>query len=122
MRFGASHGFGIQSPFAFQFVMEVVRDRRKYEGYDSLEVQYGLTGQAVRLQKFYYRLLRYLERKDGLGSVIIVEGIHRNGERQKIWREIIASENVGVSFDLYDCGVVFLDSKVHKRNYKVMLV
>lgn len=121
-RFWPSCGFGIQSPFAFGFVKDVVRDRGRHEGYAALEARYGRTGEAVRLRKFYHRLLGYLERKGDLGTVVIIEGIHRDGETRRLWREVIASEKVGVSFDLYDCGIVFFDTKMHKRNYKVMLV
>lgn len=47
-------------------------------------------------------------------SVLIVEGIHRD---KPFWRQLIADERTGVTFDLYYCGLVLFDKGRHKRNY-----
>ena len=36
-RFCRSHGFGIHSPFAYNFVVDVIRQRHPYYAYDVLE-------------------------------------------------------------------------------------
>lgn len=121
-RLGASHGFGIQSPFAYQFVTEVVRDKKYHGEYSCLQHGNRNHGQRIRLQKFYVRLTNYLNTKETLGDVVVVEGIHESKQAYLMWREVIKMEKVGVSFDLYDCGVVFFDKRMHKINYEVMLV
>ena len=45
---------------------------------------------------------------------MIVEAIRKN---RAFWREIVADERTGVTFDLYYCGIVMFDKKRHKQNY-----
>ena len=47
-------------------------------------------------------------------SVLIVEGIHRD---RAFWRQLVADERTGVTFDLYYCGLVLFDKSRHKMNY-----
>ena len=53
------------------------------------------------------------------GSVFVIEHIKRNRETQMFWEELLRDDRVGVSFDLYYCGVLFFDKKKYKQNYKV---
>ena len=48
------------------------------------------------------------------GSVMVVEGIYRDPQR---WRAIVQDERVGVTFDLYYCGIIFFDNKRYKQHY-----
>ena len=49
-------------------------------------------------------------------SVLIVEGIYRDWQR---WKEWVEDERVGVTFDLYYCGIVFFDKKRYKFYYVI---
>lgn len=49
-------------------------------------------------------------------SVLVIEGINRDWD---FWKEIEQDARTGVTFDLYYCGIVFFDTKRHKKNYKV---
>ena len=49
-------------------------------------------------------------------SVVVFEGISRN---RQLWQRIIASKQVTISFDLYYCGIVMLDTKRTKQHYIV---
>ena len=57
--------------------------------------------------------------KSHRGSVFVIEHIKRNRETRKFWKELLRDSRVGVSFDLYYCGVLFFDKKKYKHNYKV---
>src|SRR3712207_2855216 len=57
----------------------------------------------------------------GSGSAIIAEGIYRDEASQAWWQRLVESAYVGVSFDLYDCGVLFFDTRKFKQNYKINL-
>lgn len=52
-------------------------------------------------------------------SIMIVEGIYRDRNARRLWRALLKDERTGVTFDLYYCGIIFFDSKRHKRNYVV---
>ncbi len=120
VRLSRSHGFGIQSPFAFHFVTQVVRDNKYHDYYSSIDSNFK--GSALRLKKFYLRLLAFLSEEQCFNVVYIIEDIHSSDQTYALWESIIQSSKVVVSFDLYDCGVVILDGNMHKFNYKVMLV
>ncbi len=120
IRWPRSHGFGVQSPFAFRFVTEVVRSHRIPEHLPSGFYEQFST-KDKRLLSFYGRLYDFLIREKGLERVYVIEGIHDDAESYSLWMEIIQDEKVVVSFDLYDCGVLFFDGKLPKFNYKVML-
>ena len=119
-RLPRSHGFGVQSPFAFNFVTKVVRDTKYHDFYTSLDS--NCSASTLRLNKFYLRLLDFLKAQECFDVVYIIEGIHSSKQSNELWESIILSSKVVVSFDLYDCGVVFVDGNMPKFNYKVMLV
>jgi hypothetical protein len=52
-------------------------------------------------------------------SVLIIENIKRDKETQKYWSELISDSRTGVSFDLYYCGVLFLNNDMVKQSYIV---
>lgn len=73
------------------------------------------TGEAART-----RAMQALPLMGG-SSAMIVEGIYADEASQACWQSLVASARVGVSFDLYDCGVLFFDTKRYKQNYKINL-
>lgn len=55
----------------------------------------------------------------GSRSCFIIGNIYGSEEKKKWWREIVASEKTGITFDLYDIGLVFFDKTRYKQNYIV---
>lgn len=55
----------------------------------------------------------------GPRSCFIVGGIHETKEKRKWWEQVVASEATGVTFDLYDIGLVFFDKARYKQHYIV---
>lgn len=51
------------------------------------------------------------------GTLLIVEGIRSSRSNLAYWRKIMADPRVRISFDLYDCGLLFFDPKQFKRHY-----
>ena len=49
-------------------------------------------------------------------SVLIIENIKRDRDAQKYWSELISDSRTGVSFDLYYCGVLFLNNDMVKQS------
>ncbi|MDL2305383.1 hypothetical protein LJC72_08605 [Bacteroides sp. OttesenSCG-928-D19] len=54
-----------------------------------------------------------------LQSAIVIEGIHYNTSMCKMWKELEADERVITTFDLYDFGFMFFDSRRIKQKYVV---
>ena len=52
-------------------------------------------------------------------SVLIIEDIAYDDTARQMWRSLLASPKVSVSYDLYYCGVAFFDVKRGKANYIV---
>ena len=62
---------------------------------------------------------RYLFPHLSTRSLVIVEGIYHNKASQVFWTAIKNSQQVGITFDLYYCGVVFFDKDRYKKNYYI---
>lgn len=55
-----SKGFGVQSPFAYSFITEVVNQTGLYYNYSELDKLYGVDGHIrSRLARLYFRLANY---------------------------------------------------------------
>ena len=80
------------------------------------KAEFGDSSELIRLtlEGDYRTRLANIYNKVGRHSVLIVESIGRN---RAFWREIIADDRTGVTFDLYYCGIVMFDKKRHKQNY-----
>lgn len=181
LRIPRSRGFGVQSPFAYRFIREVVRGAVPEENGRKLRQLYPQAEKkGLRQAALYERLARYqgpcqwgicpfreefyeaavlmgcpeatvvdcvhgyelglvarskvvvmdLEQNwwrvyeafadhAAADSMLVVEDIHHSMETLRNWRKILIDGRSGISFDLYDCGIVFFDRKKYKRNYCV---
>jgi hypothetical protein len=52
-------------------------------------------------------------------SVFVIGGVGYSKEMKTLWRRWIANEEVGITFDLYDLGILFFDKTKVKQHYKV---
>lgn len=53
-------------------------------------------------------------------SLLIIEHIYTSKEKKSFWKRIIQDNRVSVTFDLYECGLVFFDDRP-KNHYKLLL-
>ncbi len=53
-------------------------------------------------------------------SVFIIDGIHATSERRMEWKALENDRRTGITFDLYDVGLVFFDLARPRRNYRMM--
>lgn len=68
---------------------------------------------------FYKEVFELVLPYAGPRSCFIVGGIHESREKRKWWEQIVASESTGITFDLYDIGLVFFDKARYKQHYIV---
>lgn len=52
-------------------------------------------------------------------SVFVVEGIRYTPEMTALWKRMQQDERVGITFDLYDLGLIFFDKTKIKQDYIV---
>ncbi len=50
-------------------------------------------------------------------SVFFIEGIRANQEMRRLWKELCLREEVVLTFDLYNIGILFFNKRLHKQNY-----
>ncbi len=50
-------------------------------------------------------------------SLFIVENIHESKAKKEWWKRVVADERTGVTFDLYESGLVYFDLSRPKQNY-----
>jgi len=53
----------------------------------------------------------------GEDDVLIVRGIHESKDMEAIWQEMIASESVRVSLDLFEIGIALFRKGLQKENF-----
>ncbi|MCK9158896.1 MAG: hypothetical protein M0P00_00165 [Bacteroidaceae bacterium] len=52
-------------------------------------------------------------------SLFVVEGIHSFRSMRLLWKKLQSDDRTGVSFDLYDVGILFFDHSKIKQHYIV---
>ncbi|WP_321334432.1 hypothetical protein [uncultured Bacteroides sp.] len=50
-------------------------------------------------------------------SVFVIEGIRYSKTMKALWKRMQADERTGITFDLYDLGIIFFDKKKIKQHY-----
>jgi len=192
-RFRYRCGYGVHSPFAFNFITSVIYDKKSYAAYKDLllkekEMSHnmgrGLMRESIKVNRLLFRLVNFaqpntiidagtfsysslylhaseastsynafsdlseLSLKKDLSidflylhnynnpsfveeafdicadrahsqSLFVVQGIRYSAKMQSIWKKIQADERTGISFDLYDLGILFFDKKKIKQHYLI---
>jgi len=52
-------------------------------------------------------------------SLFVIEGIRYTSQMYALWKRMKQDERVGITFDLYDLGIIFFDKTKVKQNYIV---
>lgn len=138
-RIGKSKGFGIQSPWAYSFVNDVIMEKLPYYEYSIIESK-NLSKKDEKKEKLYFRLRNFVYKHsfsvfsiesfdstnlialmDGYdkNGIICLEDIHSSNENEEKWEKLKSDDSVGVTFDLYDLGIVFPRGTLNKQHYKL---
>ena len=64
-------------------------------------------------------VFRICARRTTLKSVFVIQGICYSKEMKKLWKRLQEDERVGITFDLYDLGLLFFDKTKIKQHYIV---
>ena len=52
-------------------------------------------------------------------SVFVIRGIHYSKAMKNLWERLKTDDRVGITFDLYDVGILFFDKTKIKQHYIV---
>ena len=63
--------------------------------------------------------LHLLSQKATNKTVTAIAGIHANHKRLQQWKKARDNEKSGISFDLYDIGILFYDQSYNKQDYTI---
>ena len=94
-----------------------------------LTVTDTLTADVLTNETYDFAYVNHLSRHiDGVmsltermsdGSLIVVRGIGCHKADRAAWQRLVADERVRVSFDLYDFGLAFLESRLNKEHHVI---
>lgn len=188
-RIGHRRGYGVHSPFAYNFITRVVYEKTPYYKYQELreaekeqaplqDARWGY--ESLKVKRFLFRLVNFAQPQTLVDagtlsssslylkagclhaayfqaseresiptfvdflylhdyrhpdyvkamfdqclshvhdtSVFVVEGIGYTSSMRELWKYMQQAERVGITFDLYDLGILFFDSKKIKQDYVV---
>jgi len=124
------HGFGVQSPWAYELVRDVLYEPRAYYAYDDLHLTTEADRQLWRI-RYHFRdeQLHYFSDIDAevfskyndiaavadAHTYIVIDGI--SGIHYPLWQTILKDQRATVTFDMGNRGLVTFDKKRIKQNY-----
>lgn len=124
------HGFGVQSPWAYELIRDVLFESLPYYAYQEQQLQTPLQQQLYRIRNHYKgHPIVIIDEKSMTATkhyeealkqvtpdaVFIVEHIHN--ENAPLWNHIVSDPRAIVTFDMGQRGLVTFDPKRIKQNY-----
>lgn len=136
-RVGKSRGFGIQSPWAYSFVREVIYETCPYYAYAEIDSRIGNSAER-KWAKLHFRvsnsvypkqcvevslpecsvddIVALLCQEESVGAVIVTDVRSFNDAERRL-SELKHSDSVGVIFDLYDELICFPPTTERPKQY-----
>lgn len=124
------HGFGVQSPWAYELVRDVLFEPLPYYAYEEQGISTPLDQQLYRIRNHYRNqplfviseksaeaAMRYdqVAGQATNDTVIVVE--HIDNANATLWQRIVADSRAIITFDMRRRGMVVFDKKRIKQNY-----
>ena len=123
-------GFGVQSPWAYELVRDVLFETLPYYAYDEQKLSTPMQRQLFRIQNhFQGQPIIVIDEKGEQASqrgeevlqtatpdtVLILE--HINDENADLWTRLVDDPRTIITFDMRKRGMVIFDKKRIKQNY-----
>ncbi|MEX0359930.1 MAG: hypothetical protein AB3N10_02980 [Allomuricauda sp.] len=54
-------------------------------------------------------------------SVVLIDGIHQNPQKQEQWQSLITSPKITVSIDMYHLGAIFIRREQEKEHFTIRI-
>lgn len=123
-------GFGVQSPWAYELIRDVLFEPLPYYAYEEQHLTTPLQQQLYRIRNHYQghpiiiidekgkearQQYENALRQVTPDSILIVEHIHN--ENATLWNLIVCDPHAIITFDMRRRGMVTFDPKRIKQNY-----
>ena len=123
-------GFGVQSPWAYELVRDVLFETLPYYAYDEQKLSTPMQRQLFRIRNhFQGQPIIVIDEKGKqasqrgeevlqtatLDTVLILE--HINDENADLWTRLVDDPRTIITFDMRKRGLVIFDPKRIKQNY-----
>lgn len=72
-----------------------------------------------RQPEFVQEVFRICAARTTGKSIFVIEGIRYTSQMKTLWKSMQSDERVGITFDLYDLGILFFDKTKIKQDYIV---
>jgi len=140
-RFRHRKGYGVHSPFAFDFITRVIYGKVTPEERRKLQTDVNFCKESKKVRELVFRLKKesaffkyvnyphnplyiykvYDEVADSMSpkGIFAIKGIYKNNEMKETWQRLVNDERSGITFDLYDVGIILFDKKITKQDYIV---
>lgn len=124
------HGFGVQSPWAYELIRDVLFEPLPYYAYEEQKLTTPMQRQLFRIRNHYpgkpiiiiddkgEEAIRQCEATlQGVtpDTLLIIEHIHN--ENAELWNHTVHDPRAIITFDMRQRGLVFFDKKRIKQNY-----
>ena len=124
------HGFGVQSPWAYELVRDVLYEPLPYYAYQEQHLTTPLQQQLFRIRNHYRHQPPIVIDEKGQAALAKYEATLRNAtpdtilfiehthvENATLWNVDVNDARTIVTFDMGRRGLVFFDKKRIKQNY-----
>lgn len=123
-------GFGVQSPWAYELVRDVLYESLPYYAYDEQNLSSPMQQQLFRIRNhFQGQPIVVIDEKGEKASqqceevlqtvtpdtVLILE--HINDENADLWTRMVDDSRTIITFDMRKRGMIIFDNKRIKQNY-----
>lgn len=123
-------GYGVQSPFAYELVRDVLFERLHYYAYKDLNLRSEADRQLWRLRNHFtpqhlvhidssaadaHHIYEQTANSATAHTALVIDGLA--GTNAHLWTTVLHDPRATVTFDLGTRGLVTFDSKRIKQNY-----
>lgn len=121
----ADYLFDIGRPAASSLYLQAARRRATYHTATSEEDLFLEADEPIHLLYLHdYKHPEWVEQAFHLcaprtesRSLFVIEGIGYTPQMRALWRQLQQDERVGITFDLFDVGLLFFDRSMNKQHY-----
>ena len=114
-------------PSAVSLYLQAAKRQADYTAATDLSELFLESGVSVDFLYLHdYRNPRLMEevfevcvRRSAPRSLFVIQGIGYSREMKRLWQQMKQHPQAGVTFDLYDAGLIFFDRSKHKQDYIV---
>src|SRR5574344_1908859 len=124
------HGLGVQSPWAYALIRDVLFAQLSYYASTDLHLTTPLERQLYRIRNHFSRQPLIIIDDKGEASLLLYEELmthvspdtilvveHTHNENANLWNHIVADPRAIITFDMGHRGLVTFDPKRIKQNY-----